>query len=202
MFTYRKKCAMLDNLKKYKIVLGSNSPRRRELLAGLDIDFEVRAIPDIDESYPTSLKAEDVPVYIARKKAETYQPTLAANELLITADTIVWTFEKIMGKPANRAEAVSMLFALSDHVHEVITGVCVTTRERKVDFSVASAVSFAKLTAQEVDYYVEKYHPYDKAGSYGIQEWIGYIGVEAINGSFYNVMGLPIQRLYQELKGF
>lgn len=202
MFTYRKKCAMLDNLKKYKIVLGSNSPRRKELLAGLDIDFEVRIVPDIDESYPASLKAEDIPVYIARKKAEAYQSTLAPNELLITADTIVWTFEKIMGKPANRAEAVSMLFALSDHVHEVITGVCITTREQKVDFSVASAVSFAKLSAQEVDYYVEKYRPYDKAGAYGIQEWIGYIGVEAINGSFYNVMGLPIQRLYQELKKF
>ena len=107
-----------------------------------------------------------------------------------------------MGKPVNRAEAVSMLFALSDHVHEVITGVCITTRKQKVDFSVASAVSFAKLSAQEVDYYIEKYRPYDKAGAYGIQEWIGYIGVEAINGSFYNVMGLPIQRLYQELKNF
>lgn len=193
---------MLDNLKKYKIVLGSNSPRRRELLAGLDIDFEVRAIPDVDESYPVSLKPEDIPVYIARQKAETYKPMMAADELLITADTIVWTFEKIMGKPANRAEAVSMLFALSDHVHEVITGVCITTSTRKVDFSVASAVCFAKLSTQEVDYYIEKYRPYDKAGGYGIQEWIGYIGVEAINGSFYNVMGLPVQRLYQELKSF
>lgn len=193
---------MLDNLKKYKIVLGSNSPRRRELLAGLDIDFEVRAIPDVDESYPVSLKPEDIPVYVARQKAETYKPMMAADELLITADTIVWTFEKIMGKPANRAEAVSMLFALSDHVHEVITGVCITTSTRKVDFSVASAVCFAKLSAQEVDYYIEKYRPYDKAGGYGIQEWIGYIGVEAINGSFYNVMGLPVQRLYQELKSF
>lgn len=193
---------MLDNLKKYKIVLGSTSPRRKELLAGLDIDFEVRAIADVDESYPASVKSEDIPVYIARKKAEAYRPTMADNELLITADTIVWTFEKIMGKPANRAEAVSMLFALSDHVHEVITGVCLTTKDRTVDFSVASAVSFAKLSAREVDYYVEKYRPYDKAGAYGIQEWIGYIGVEAINGSFYNVMGLPMQRLYQELKSF
>lgn len=193
---------MLDNLQKYKIVLGSNSPRRRELLAGLDIDFEVRAIPDVDESYPVSLKPEDIPVYIARQKAEAYKPMMAPDELLITADTIVWTFEKIMGKPANRAEAVSMLFALSDHVHEVITGVCITTPTRKVDFSVASAVSFAKLSAQEVDYYIEKYRPYDKAGGYGIQEWVGYIGVEAINGSFYNVMGLPVQRLYQELKSF
>lgn len=193
---------MLDNLKKYKIVLGSNSPRRKELLVGLDIDFEVRAIPDMDESYPTSLKPEDIPVYIACKKAEAYKPMMADNELLITADTIVWTFEKIMGKPASRAEAVSMLFALSDHVHEVITGVCLTTKHKKVEFSVASAVCFAKLSAREVDYYIEKYRPYDKAGAYGIQEWIGYIGVEAINGSFYNVMGLPVQRLYQELKKF
>lgn len=193
---------MLDNLNKYKIILGSNSPRRKELLAGLDLDFEVRVIPGIDESYSSSVKAEELPAYLARKKADAYRGKMAPDELLITADTIVWTFEKIMGKPANRAEAVSMLFALSDHVHEVITGVCITTKEKTVSFSVATAVCFAKLSAADVDYYVEKYRPYDKAGGYGIQEWIGYIGVEAINGSFYNVMGLPVQRLYQELKKF
>lgn len=193
---------MLENLKKYKIILGSNSPRRKELLAGLDLDFEVRVIPGIDESYPSSVKAEDIPAYLARKKADAYREKMAPHELLITADTIVWTFEKIMGKPANRAEAVSMLFALSDHVHEVITGVCLTTKEKTIEFSVATAVCFAKLSAEDVDYYVQKYRPYDKAGGYGIQEWIGYIGVEAINGSFYNVMGLPVQRLYQELKKF
>lgn len=193
---------MLDNLNKYKVILGSNSPRRKELLAGLDIDFEVRVIPGIDESYPSTLKAEDIPVFLARKKAEAYRDKMAPDELLITADTIVWTFEQIMGKPTSRAEAVSMLFALSDHVHEVITGVCITTKDKAIDFSVATAVCFAKLSAADVDYYVEKYHPYDKAGGYGIQEWIGYIGVEAINGSFYNVMGLPVQRLYQELKNF
>lgn len=193
---------MLENLDKYKIILGSNSPRRKELLAGLDVDFEVKVIPDIDESYPSSVKPEDIPVFLARKKAEAYRDSLKPDELLITADTIVWTFERIMGKPSTRAEAVSMLFALSDHVHEVITGVCITTPDRTVDFSVATAVCFAKLSAADVDYYVEKYRPYDKAGGYGIQEWIGYIGVEAINGSFYNVMGLPVQRLYQELKKF
>lgn len=193
---------MLENLKKYRIILGSNSPRRKELLAGLDIDFEVRSIPDVDESYPSSMKAEDIPVYLARKKAEAYRKSMADDELLITADTLVWTFEQIMGKPANRAEAVSMLFALSDHVHEVITGVCITTKNKSTEFSVASAVCFGKLNVQEVDYYIEKYRPFDKAGGYGIQEWIGYIGVEAINGSFYNVMGLPVQRLYQELKAF
>lgn len=193
---------MLDNLDKYEIILGSNSPRRKELLAGLDIHFEVRVIPGIEESYPASVKPEDIPVFLARKKAEAYRDSMSSRELLITADTIVWTFEKIMGKPANRAEAVSMLFALSDRVHEVITGVCITTKDKMVDFSVATAVCFAKLSAADVDYYVEKYRPYDKAGGYGIQEWIGYIGVEAINGSFYNVMGLPVQRLYQELKKF
>ncbi|CAK7080690.1 MAG: dTTP/UTP pyrophosphatase [Parabacteroides sp.] len=191
---------MLTNLGKYKVVLGSNSPRRRELLAGLDIDFEVRTIAGIDESYPADLKEEDVPVYIARKKANAYKASMAANELLITADTVVWTFDKILGKPKDREEAISMLQTLSDHVHEVITGVCVATKDRQIEFSVFSAVSFNKLDEEEISYYVDKYKPFDKAGSYGIQEWIGYVGVESINGSFYNVMGLPIQRLYQELK--
>lgn len=191
---------MLTNLEKYKIVLGSNSPRRRELLAGLDIDFEVRTISGIDESYPENLKEEDVPVYIAKKKANAYKSSMAANELLITADTVVWTFDKILGKPKDREDAVSMIQTLSGHVHEVITGVCVATKDRQIDFSVFSAVSFSKLDEEEIAYYVDKYKPFDKAGSYGIQEWIGYVGVESINGSFYNVMGLPIQRLYQELK--
>lgn len=191
---------MLANLEKYKIILGSNSPRRQELMAGLDIDFEVRIITDIDESYPAVLKEEDVPAYIARKKAEAYKSSMADDELLITADTVVWTFEEISGKPKDRDGAISMLQKLSDHVHEVITGVCITSKDRQIDFSVFSAVSFSKLDDDEIVYYVDKYKPFDKAGSYGIQEWIGYVGVESINGSFYNVMGLPIQRLYQELK--
>lgn len=191
---------MLANLEKYKIILGSNSPRRQELMAGLDIDFEVRIITDIDESYPAALKEEDVPAYIARKKAEAYKSSMADDELLITADTVVWTFEEILGKPKDRDAAISMLQKLSDHVHEVITGVCITSKDRQIDFSVFSAVSFSKLDDDEIVYYVDKYKPFDKAGSYGIQEWIGYVGVESINGSFYNVMGLPIQRLYQELK--
>lgn len=191
---------MLANLEKYKIILGSNSPRRQELMAGLDIDFEVRIITDIDESYPAVLKEEDVPAYIARKKAEAYKSSMADDELLITADTVVWTFEEILGKPKDRDGAISMLQKLSDHVHEVITGVCIISKDRQIDFSVFSAVSFSKLDDDEIVYYVDKYKPFDKAGSYGIQEWIGYVGVESINGSFYNVMGLPIQRLYQELK--
>ena len=194
---------MLANLRKYKIILASNSPRRKELLAGLDLDFEVRTIPGIDESYPATLEAADIPLFIAWAKSEAYLPTLAEDELLITADTIVWTADHgVMGKPADREEAYAMLRALSGRVHQVITGVRVLTQARRVDFSVTSSVSFARLEDDEINYYLDRYKPYDKAGSYGIQEWIGYIGVDAIEGSFYNVMGLPVQRLYQELKRF
>lgn len=183
---------MLDNLNNYKIILGSNSPRRKELLAGLGVAFEVRTIPDIDESYPSSLQGEEIPEYIARKKANSYLDKLADDELLITGDTIVWTFTEVMGKPANREEAISMLSKLSGHVHEVVTGVCIVTKRKQETFSVSSAVCFAELSIEEIEYYVDNFHPFDKAGAYGIQEWIGYIGVEAINGSFYNVIGLPI----------
>lgn len=193
---------ILPNLNRYKIVLGSNSPRRRELLAGLDIDFEVQVIPGIDESFPDTLPAVDVPVYIARKKAEAYIPSMPADELLITADTIVWIFGEILGKPKDREDAIAMLRKVSGRVHEVITGVCITTKEKTISFSASSAVSFARLDEEEIVYYVDKYRPFDKAGSYGIQEWIGYVAVEAINGSFYNVMGLPVRLLYQELKKF
>lgn len=196
---------MLTNLQHYRIVLGSNSPRRKELLAGLDLKFEVEVIPGIDESYPDDLTADEIPAYIARKKAEAYLEKMTDNELLITADTIVVTYgqpDRILGKPADREEAIEMLCHLSDHVHEVITGVCLTTKQKTVSFSVSSAVAFSNLEKDDIIYYVDKYRPYDKAGSYGIQEWIGYVGVEAINGSFYNVMGLPVQRLYQELKKF
>ena len=196
---------MLTNLQHYRIVLGSNSPRRKEVLAGLDLKFEVEVIPGIDESYPDDLTADEIPAYIARKKAEAYLEKMTDNELLITADTIVVTYgqpDRILGKPADREEAIEMLCHLSGHVHEVITGVCLTTKQKTVSFSVSSAVAFSNLEKDDIIYYVDKYRPYDKAGSYGIQEWIGYVGVEAINGSFYNVMGLPVQRLYQELKKF
>lgn len=187
---------------RWKIVLGSNSPRRRELLAGLDIDFEVRIIPGIDESYPETLPLNEVPAYIAGKKAEAYLPTLPADELVVTADTVVVVGNEILGKPQDREDAIAMLRKLSGRTHEVITGVCLTTKEKTVSFSASSVVSFASLDDDEIVYYVDKYRPFDKAGSYGIQEWIGYVAVEAINGSFYNVMGLPIHRLYQELKRF
>lgn len=190
------------NIQNYHIILGSNSPRRRELLAGLDLDFEVKVIPGLEEHYPPTLQPEEIPVFLARQKAEAYIPTLSDKTLLITADTIVWNQNKVIGKPKDREDAIQMLQSLSGHEHHVVTGVCLTTTEKQKAFSVVSTVKFAALTDEEISYYVDKYHPFDKAGAYGIQEWIGYIGVESINGSFYNVMGLPVQRLYQELKKF
>lgn len=190
------------NIQDYHILLGSNSPRRRELLAGLDLNFEVKVIPGLEEHYPPTLQPEEIPVFLARQKAEAYIPTLSDKTLLITADTIVWNQNKVIGKPKDREDAIQMLQSLSGHEHHVVTGVCLTTTEKQKAFSVVSTVKFAALTDEEISYYVDKYHPFDKAGAYGIQEWIGYIGVESINGSFYNVMGLPVQRLYQELKKF
>ncbi|MDD2436152.1 MAG: Maf-like protein [Massilibacteroides sp.] len=193
---------MLTNLKKYNIILGSNSPRRKTLLAGLDIDFEVRTISNIDESYPDTLSEEEVPLYIAGNKAAAFLPFIRENELLITADTVVVVDSQIVGKPANKADAIHILRLLSGRTHRVITGVHLNTKEKSSHFSVVSTVSFAQLDSEEINYYVDKYQPYDKAGAYGIQEWIGYIGVESIEGSFYNVMGLPVQRLYRELQRF
>lgn len=190
------------NIQNYHIILGSNSPRRRELLAGLDLDFEVKVIPGLEEHYPTNLQPEEIPVFLAKQKAAAYIPTLPEKTLLITADTIVWNRNEVIGKPKNREDAIQMLQSLSGHEHHVVTGVCLTTTEKQKAFSVISAVKFATLTDEEIGYYVDKYQPFDKAGAYGIQEWIGYVGVESINGSFYNVMGLPVQRLYQELKKF
>ena len=186
----------------YKVILASNSPRRKELLAGLGIDFSVRIIKDIDESYPASLRGEDIPVFISGKKAEAYRRTMAEDELIITADTIVYDNDKVLGKPSSREEAINMLTELSGHAHEVITGATICSREKMKQFASVSKVFFDNLTEEEIEYYVDKYRPYDKAGSYGIQEWIGFVGVTRIEGSYFNVMGLPIQRLYKELKRF
>jgi septum formation protein len=172
------------------------------LLAGLGIAFEVRPMPDVDESYPHTLPAEEIPLFIARKKASASLPALQRNELLITADTIVHIHPTVLGKPAGKDEALRMLRLLSGRTHQVITGVCLSTREKSVSFSVTSSVRFAPITDEDIHYYVEQFRPYDKAGAYGIQEWIGYVAVEAIEGSFYNVMGLPIQRVYRELAQF
>lgn len=182
-----------------KIILASNSPRRRELLAGLDIQFEVKVLDGIDESYPQDLPADEVAIYISKAKAEAYKAVIADSELVITADTVVVLGDKVLGKPSNREEAFDMLKALSGKTHRVITGACLTTQQEQRSLSVVSEVTFKTLADWEINYYIDNYRPYDKAGAYGIQEWIGYIGVTALRGSYFNVMGLPVQRIYQEL---
>ena len=191
---------MLDNLKKYKVILASNSPRRKELLAGLGVDYEVRTLPDVDESYPDTLQGADIPLYIAKEKADAYVAMMQPGELMITADTIVWLDGKVLGKPRDREDALQMLRTMSGRTHEVFTGVCITTTDWQRSFTAQTEVRFATLSEEEIAYYVDKYQPMDKAGAYGVQEWIGYIGVKSISGSFYNIMGLPIQKLYGELK--
>ena len=191
---------MLDNLKKYNIVLASNSPRRKELMSGLGVGYVVKTLPDVDESYPDTLQGTEIPAYISREKADAYKSLIQPDELLITADTIVWLNGEVLGKPKGREGAIDMLRKLSGTSHQVITGVCLTTSDWQKSFTAVTDVTFATLTEEEIIYYVDKYTPMDKAGAYGVQEWIGFIGVESISGSYFNVMGLPIQRLYQELK--
>ncbi|MDD4822533.1 MAG: Maf-like protein [Bacteroidales bacterium] len=190
---------MKDFKTKYDIILGSQSPRRKELLSGLDVDFLVCTLPDIDESYPDSLKGGDIPLFISGKKADAFRPKLQEKTLLITADTIVWLSNRVYGKPTNEADAISMLKDLSGHTHEVFTGVTLTTLHKQKSFVVGTEVTFSSLSDDEIYSYVKNYQPFDKAGAYGIQEWIGYIAVESISGSYFNVMGLPVQRLYREL---
>lgn len=183
-----------------RLILGSASPRRRELLSGLDVEYEVRLIPNIEENYPDKLEGEDIPLFLSEQKSLAYD--LGDDEVLITADTIVWLDGAVYGKPADEREAREMLRRLSGRTHKVITGVCVRSNEKRVKFATVTEVTFAELSDAEIEYYVGKYRPMDKAGSYGIQEWIGYVGVEGIKGSYFNVMGLPIQRLYNVLKDF
>ena len=184
---------------KYKLILASNSPRRKELLAGLGVPFEVRVLQDIDEHYPENLPVNEVARYIAKEKADAYRRIVAADELIITADTVVIVGDEILGKPVDEADAVRMLKLLSGRTHQVTTGVSLLTAEKERCFDVTTDVTFKALTDEEIHYYVNRYRPFDKAGAYGIQEWIGYIGVTGLNGSYYNVMGLPVQRIYQEL---
>lgn len=183
---------------KMKITLASNSPRRRELLKGLNLDFEVKIIKGIKEDYPNDLPVEEIPKYIAKEKAAAYKPS--ASEVLLTADTIIVLDGKVMGKPQDSSEARQMLQLLSGRVHQVITGVCLTTNYNQITFSETTAVTFRELSRDEIDYYITQYKPFDKAGAYGIQEWIGYAGVTKIDGSFYNVMGLPVEKVYEALK--
>ena len=186
----------------YKIILASNSPRRRELLGGLGIDFTVKVIDGIDESWPHDLKGEDIPLYISKEKAAPYKAAIANDELVITADTIVYVDGEVLGKPHDKADAVRMLKLISGRWHKVITGVTLMTKERERSFAVTTKVKFSNLSDDEIRRYVDSGLPMDKAGAYGIQEWIGYVGVEAIEGSYFNVVGLPVQRLYRELMEF
>ncbi|GAB6960989.1 Maf-like protein [Prevotella aurantiaca JCM 15754] len=187
------------SFKDYHIILASNSPRRKELLRGLDIAFDVRVQPDIAETYPEGAAPADVAGYISREKANAYKDTITEHELIITADTVVIVGNEILGKPANNDEAKEMLRKISGRKHQVVTGVCLTTTEKQHCFSVSTDVTFKNLTEKEIEYYVETYSPLDKAGAYGIQEWIGYVGVTALEGSYFNVMGLPVQRIWEEL---
>ena len=190
---------MLDNLEKYKVILASGSPRRRELMAGFGVNYEVRILPDVDESYPDTLQGEEIPLYIAKEKADAYIPMMQPDELIITADTIVWLDGKVLGKPRDREDALQMLRTMSGRTHEVFTGVCITTTDWQRSFTAQTEVRFATLSEDEIIYYVDNFKPMDKAGAYGVQEWIGFIGVENISGSYYNIMGLPVQKLYREL---
>lgn len=192
---------MLSNFP-YQILLASQSPRRQELLKGLDLDFTTFVKEGLDEEYPDDMPAKDVAAFLSQKKAKAYQEGLKENILLITADTIVINGDDILEKPKDKAAATAMISSLSGTSHEVITGVTLTSKEKQHTFSSSTEVRFATLTNEEIEYYVEKYQPYDKAGAYGIQEWIGYIGVESIKGSYFNVMGLPVQALYAALKVF
>ncbi|WP_308242465.1 Maf-like protein [uncultured Prevotella sp.] len=182
-----------------KIILASNSPRRKELLGGLGVDFEVRVMKGVDEAYPDTLPAKDVAEYISREKASVYD--VADDELLITADTVVIVGDDILGKPKDADDAHRMLREISGRTHQVVTGVCLTTVKEQRSFSVVTDVTFKQLSDEEIDFYIRNHRPYDKAGAYGIQEWIGYIGVTGLNGSYYNVMGFPVQRVYEELTG-
>lgn len=190
----------------YKIILASNSPRRRELLSGLDVDFTVKVLPDVDESYPSDLDAYETAQYIAHKKAEAHRSLLEdADTLVLTADTVVIVTaddskSQILGKPKDADDARRMLRLLSGKTHHVVTGVCLTTLDKQRQFSVTTEVTFKDLSDTEIDYYINHYRPFDKAGAYGIQEWIGYVGCTGLKGSYYNVMGLPVQRIYEEMQ--
>ena len=193
---------MFSNLNKYHIILASKSPRRQELLRGMSVDFEILT-KETDESFPPDMPLDEVPKYLSLQKslAFTYDE-LPTDYLLITSDTVVICEGEILGKPKDRKDAIRMLQLLSGKTHHVVTGVTVRSKEKTESFAVRSNVTFAQLDAEEIDYYIEHCKPFDKAGAYGIQEWIGYVGISGLEGSFYNVMGLPTRKLYQCLKGF
>ena len=193
---------LTDKIEAYRVILASGSPRRHELLAGLDFPFEIDTLSNVDESYDPAMASDQVPVFLARQKSVGFHRELKDNEILITADTIVVINGEILGKPKDYNDAFSMLRTLSGNTHTVFTGVCIRSRQKESSFTASTRVTFKELSDEEITYYLNNYKPYDKAGSYGVQEWIGYIAITSIDGSYYNVMGLPIQRLYTELNKF
>ncbi len=192
----------IPNIENYKIILASQSPRRHYLLKEIGLEFEIKLKEFVDETYPKDLQREEIPLYLAQKKAAVFDGDIEENQIIITADTIVWLKDKVLQKPENNEDAIKILQELSGKCHQVYTGVCIKSKNKEFAFTSQTDVFFKKLTFAEIDYYVNHFQPMDKAGAYGIQEWIGYIGVERIDGSFFNVMGLPIQKLYTELDEF
>lgn len=190
-----------EKLDQYRFILASKSPRRQFLLTELGIPFEL-VTKEVDESFPDHLQKDEIPLFLARKKADAFEHNLDEKTIVITADTIVWINDHVLNKPENAEEASVMLRELSGNRHEVFTGVCLKSSKKEIAFSVRTVVYFRELTAGEINYYISKYQPFDKAGAYGAQEFIGYIGVEKIEGSYFNVMGLPVKELYEELVKF
>lgn len=186
----------------YKLILGSASPRRQELLKSLGFDFMIKPVNLDETKWPADLQAQEICMYLAEQKADAYPDELKENELLITSDTIVWCEGKVYNKPANFVEGKKMLQSLSGKMHEVFTAVCLKSANKQTTFFDASKVYFKKLKDEEIEYYLTNYSPYDKAGGYGVQDWIGYVGIDKIDGSFYNVMGLPVKELFEELIKF
>lgn len=190
-----------DLLNNYRIILASRSPRRRQLLHDMGLNFDV-VIREYEESYPANLKGEEIALHLARLKSESFKKEISPNVIVITADTIVWCNNEVLGKPVDASDAKRMIRALSGNTHEVITGVTILSSVKERTFADSTKVTFDKLTELEIDYYIDNFKPYDKAGAYGIQEWIGIAGCSRIEGSYFNVVGLPVQKLYKELKEF
>jgi septum formation protein len=190
---------LLKKLKDYKLILASQSPRRQELMKGLDVAFTVAPFYYVDETFPATVPKDEVPAFLALRKSERYPYPLSEQDILITADTMVWCKNEFLGKPKDEDDARRMLRLLSGCTHEVITGMCLRNTRKTSLVSTLTRVRFRQLDEEEISYYLSTYQPYDKAGAYGIQEWIGYAAIESIEGSYYNVMGLPIQRLYRAL---
>jgi septum formation protein len=192
---------IFDDLNKYRIILASRSPRRQQLLRDLGLRFDV-VLREYDESYPENLKGEEIALYLAREKARLFRNEISDNEIVITADTIVWCKNQVLGKPVDTSDAGRMIRELSGNSHDVITGVTILSSSREVTFADSTKVTFEKLSEEEITYYIEKFMPLDKAGAYGIQEWIGVAACSRIEGSYFNVVGLPVQKLYKELQEF